>query len=469
MKMAILLDTGLFFGRFHPLVVHLPIGFLLLALLLAVFDRKSGRFDAAISFSLLAGAASAWLACLFGWLLAQEGGYSEDLLGRHQWLGIGTAALASLLWLGKAGLLKLPAKAQMPGLLLMTGALSLAGHLGGSLTHGENYLVQYAPGFLGKMLNASAPQAARDLQHTRPDSVVVFADLVQPVLEQKCFACHNDSKQNGGLQMNNHEALMKGGDNGKVIAAGNATGSELFRRVTLNPESVKFMPPKGSPMSYREKMLLKWWLDNGADFEMKVSEMEVPEEIQQILLAETGLDTRPRPLVETLQAPAYDAKAMQQLQERGFFVSPLAENVNLLEVRATAKTGKLQAADFETLQQLAPQITWLNLSETGLQDTDLASLNGMEMLTRLRLSGNPLTDKGLSALAPLKNLESLNLYGTSVTDATLQHLASFPQLKKLYLWQTGTTPQGIDQLKNKLPRLEVDTGFAFKTVTAQAD
>jgi len=457
-----LLDIGLFFGRFHPLVVHLPIGFLLLALVLEFFGRKDGRFDAAVKLSLLLGALAAWAACLLGWLLS-EGGYDEDLLGQHKWLGIGTAAVATVLWVAKSGWLGFPQKLFLPAFLVMTGLLSATGHLGGSLTHGEDYLTQYAP-FLGgdgetKTLKATLAQA-------NPDSVLVFQELIRPVMEQKCFQCHNESKQNGGLQMHTTEALQKGGDGGAVIA-GNAMGSELFRRVTLNPESEKFMPPKGTPMSYREKQLLKWWLDNGADFEKKITELEIDEEVQQILLAEAGIDTRPRPLVETLQVPAPDQNAMDELRQLGFYVNPLSEESHLLEVNLTPAKSSLAAEDFEALKKVSAQITWLDFSNSTIQNADLAKLEGFSALTRLRLNNTALDDEGLAKLPTLPNLESLNLFGTGASDATLQHLAAFPRLKKLYLWQTKATPQGIEQLQSKLPKLEVDTGFTFQTVSKQ--
>ena len=38
-------------GRFHPLVVHLPIGFLLLGLMMLVFDYKERRHQKIIRFA----------------------------------------------------------------------------------------------------------------------------------------------------------------------------------------------------------------------------------------------------------------------------------------------------------------------------------------------------------------------------------------------------------------------------------
>ena len=38
-------------GRFHPLIVHLPIGFLLMGLMMFVFDRKENKYQKIITFA----------------------------------------------------------------------------------------------------------------------------------------------------------------------------------------------------------------------------------------------------------------------------------------------------------------------------------------------------------------------------------------------------------------------------------
>src|SRR3546814_11092417 len=84
------MDIVSFFGRFHPLVVHLPIGILLAAILIAFLSRKEKfRFLApALDFLLLLGAISAALACILGLMLAQGGDYDSNSLFWHQWSGI---------------------------------------------------------------------------------------------------------------------------------------------------------------------------------------------------------------------------------------------------------------------------------------------------------------------------------------------------------------------------------------------
>ncbi len=69
-------EWALFFGHFHPLIVHLPIGFLLIAGLLEL-DRLTRRNTVSahtITLILFWSAVSATMACVFGYLLSLGGG-----------------------------------------------------------------------------------------------------------------------------------------------------------------------------------------------------------------------------------------------------------------------------------------------------------------------------------------------------------------------------------------------------------
>ena len=70
-------DFGLFFGRFHSLVVHLPIGFLLLGSVFYVLSRteKWNFLEKALPITFLLTTLGAILAISMGWFLAEGGGY----------------------------------------------------------------------------------------------------------------------------------------------------------------------------------------------------------------------------------------------------------------------------------------------------------------------------------------------------------------------------------------------------------
>ena len=140
----------LFIGRFHPLVVHLPIGFLVAIAALQVLQWVfSFEFRTAKRVLLWLCALSAIASTALGTLLAAPGGYSGDLLSDHRWLGIATSVVCVwMLYLhhlsgrfGRWGYSLL--------LLASLGLVSATGHYGGALTHGEDYLTAYLPVALG--------------------------------------------------------------------------------------------------------------------------------------------------------------------------------------------------------------------------------------------------------------------------------------------------------------------------------
>ena len=89
-----------FFGRFHPVFVHLPIGILLLACIciLLSLKQKFANLKHAIPLMLLLGALSAIVSCVTGYLLANGGDYDGNLVSNHQWMGISVAVLSIILW-----------------------------------------------------------------------------------------------------------------------------------------------------------------------------------------------------------------------------------------------------------------------------------------------------------------------------------------------------------------------------------
>src|ERR1700760_4837175 len=88
----------LFFGHFHPLLVHLPIDFLSLLALLELANRVHHFKHAAQARGvvLLFTVIAAVLTVLCGLMLATEGGYDPHLLAWHKWMGIALAVCCIL-------------------------------------------------------------------------------------------------------------------------------------------------------------------------------------------------------------------------------------------------------------------------------------------------------------------------------------------------------------------------------------
>ncbi|MDZ7647674.1 MAG: hypothetical protein U5K54_11135 [Cytophagales bacterium] len=89
-------------GRVHPLLVHLPIGILLLVI---VFEwlasvKRFKYLKKSIRLILWIGFASAAFSCLTGYLLLQSGEYEPTAVDRHQWAAIALTSIALMSCLG---------------------------------------------------------------------------------------------------------------------------------------------------------------------------------------------------------------------------------------------------------------------------------------------------------------------------------------------------------------------------------
>lgn len=478
--MTILLqsDIALFFGRFHPLVVHLPIGFLLLAIILfsLSFFKNYVFLLKALPVILLLGAVSAVAAAIMGWLLATEGGYEESTLAWHQWMGIAVTVIAIVSWLWMRGMsLKIfgsknnseeeSAKQIIRNkgnfgwlMAVLLVLISITGHLGGSLTHGDQYLLTYAPSVIQALfLEDDSSESDRLGFPADPDSTVLFEHLIQPVLNKKCVSCHNENKMKGGLLMTSKDGLLKGGDNGAVLEKGSPQNSELFKRVCLDPASKKFMPPKGAPMSYTEITLLNYWISSGMSFDLAITEEIIPEEIKELIQQRYALSTRRKTFIEKVIVPPAADNLLELLRADGFRVQKVAEDNNFLEVVAP---DSLNSESLKRLLAIKEQITWLDLGQTGLQDSWISILAQLTNLTRLTLDNNAISDNAIAHLENLPHLESINLYATEVSDAGLKRLANITSLKRIYVWQTKVTQQVADSIQNENPKLTIDLGVS---------
>jgi len=460
----IMTDLALFFGRFHPTFLHLPIGMVLIAFLMEVFSRfKSFRYlSSSINFVLSFGAFTAIVAAAMGYFLSQEGGYNEELLLIHQWLGIGTAVMAFLLWLLRwritnRGNLTFSKAYFMLWLILLT-TLTLAGHYGGSLTHGENYLTEYMPSPLKQLAGINEVKKKRN-KPTDINEAIVFEEIILPILEKKCVSCHNAEKKKGDLILTNAENFLKGGEHGAIFKAGNAKESGIYMVVTLPRTDEYAMPPEGKePMTEEETKLLAWWIDEGADFSKKVKELTPSQEIANILgiANSNAMKAHIADILPSLKANPAETTLIESLRKLKIDVKPVAHNSPFLQVKINQEVSDEQ---LDALQKITEQTTWLDLKRTNITDNQLGKLSSFKNLTELHLELTNISDEGLKHLETLTNLQYLNLYSTKVSDAGLKSLEKLPHLRSLYLWQTKVTPTGVANLQKEKPLLKIDTGM----------
>ena len=436
-------EITLFFGHWHPLLVHLPIGLVVLLAGLELLGRTR-RFKAAADgagYVLALAAPTAALSALCGWLLSRGGGYDAHLLQWHQWTGLGTAALCVV----AALLYRLDLKKPYRGCLFTgTAVLVVTSHFGGSLTHGSDYLTRYAPQPLRTWLGGGRPAKAREARSLDPATAPAFAALIQPLFTEKCAACHGPEKAKGGLRLDAYAEAIRGGDSGVAIAPGKSADSLVIKRLLTAEEDENHMPPDGKPqVSAEELALLRWWIDAGASADAKVADLHPPADVMRIVsrpkASAAGVEKASAPAVAD-QPPPPDPAAVEKLaDELDIALSRLAPGEPWLQGNASLAGTNFGDAQLAKLGPLGPNLRWLDLAGTRVTDAGLASLAAMPHLVRLHLERTAVTDAGLESVASLTNLRYLNLYGTAVTDTGLEALRRLPELKQLYLWQTKVT------------------------------
>ncbi|MBU2912683.1 c-type cytochrome domain-containing protein [Reichenbachiella agariperforans] len=445
----------LFFGRFHPLIVHLPIGFLMIGALMEIAERLSwlSNVRPAIIFSLLHGVASAVAASVLGYMLGTSGDYAPDMLDAHMWAGIITtvvAAAALLLKTRWVDFTKVQTQLYLGLLAVMMIAMSATGHLGGNMTHGSDYLTKYAP-FIPKPVDPLARPKVTDIQQAQ-----LFGDVVHPIIRDRCMSCHSSEKQKGKLSFSSIEEYLKGGESGDLIVAGDASASELFKRISLPAGHDDIMPPEGKePLTEEQQLLIKFWIDGaGANFDTLLSQVEVPEEVMTTASHYLGLSGDEE---QMLALDSIAPKDLEQLRLMGFEVRELAAGSYALDV--TLPSGKANPSDImrylDTLDKVREHVIWLAMDESGLSDEYLVYFAGYPNLRSLKLSNNAITDAGIKQLSGLPVLEKLNLYGTGVTVSSMDHLRRLPALQVVYVWQTGIDEEAIHEWhsKHEKPRL----------------
>ena len=459
-------QTLLFLGRFHVVVLHLPIGILLLAAIAEVLSRRP-RFallQPALGFLWLAGALSAVFTVLLGLLHAGEGGFDPAALRAHGMAGGAVAVLACVVWTVRSWAAGLYRRAWPFASACMLLLLTLTGHLGGNLTHGETYLVQYAPPLLQRLVG---PQ-----RRERPATLAaadLYLDVVAPALEQRCTGCHNTSKRKGQLDLSSYRAVMKGGEKGVVVVAGDPAKSDLFRRISLAHDDKDFMPQDGkTPLSQDQTAAIGWWIASGAPATGQVVALKPPQDvrvgIERVLGFAAAAPEEAPQLVDSadgeapVDVPAPDRAVVDRLAGMGFEIRPITRDSPLVQVDFVGTTA-LGKAQLDELARLGPQIHTLNLRAAGVVDSQLAAIGRFEHLVNLRLELNPVTDAGVASLSGLHNLRSLNLYGTRITDKSVPALAQLGSVQRLYLWQTGITAAGLATLQRAHAGLVADPGF----------
>ncbi len=414
-------DWQQFLGRFHPLVVHMPIALIVLVPVFEIAGRFRPALQEAAVFVLSLSVLSCLAALSLGYLLAYGSGDAGAGVTHHMWGGIALTIAVLGCALVRTG--PDPVRSVYPwllgGILLL---LSWTAHQGGSLTHGGNYLTEYLPAPLKQLISGGKQQGPR---FTYPDSF--YARHLYPVLDANCVACHGEQKVKGHLRLDSYDGLMRGGSDGAVVIPGHPERSTLYQRITLPVDDKKFMPSDGRPPLKPEEIAwIKAWIQQGASPEAKT-------------LAGVTLPHEDEPLPQVADYTAKMPEIAQAASAIGVTLVPVSRNLRdgliLNTVNAGLKFGDAQLAG---LKAFAPYIVEAELGRTAVTDACLPTLATFTNLRAIHLEGTAVTGAGIGQLTQLKQLKYLNLSGSQVTAAAVAPLAHTNL--NLYLYNTPAQP-----------------------------
>lgn len=194
----------------------------------------------------------------------------------------------------------------------------------GSASHLAGALVR--TGLVGSALASCAALQASEPQElpiepakTTRAEPVDFAEEILPLFKRNCLACHHSKEAEGGLVVESHADLMKGGISGAGIVPGDVDASQVFARASGRTEPL--MPPEGNSagaetFTPEELSLLQLWIQQGAP-SSEASDTEslqwqpIPKPLQPVYALASSPDGRFVASGEANRVTVYDAASMR--------------------------------------------------------------------------------------------------------------------------------------------------------------
>jgi hypothetical protein len=430
-------------GRLHLVLLHLPIGLFLLTALL-VFTRKyfeSESFDSLVSFLLHLTSLAASLSALMGLLLSFEGGYDNDALGLHKWLGLTMSFFSWILLMVSEDKF-----AFKPLIALGVILLVLTGHFGANLTHGEDFIL--------------APLSVNNLKpRIITDSTTMFAATIEPIFERKCLGCHNEEKAKGKLVLTSLDKILKGGKNGVLWRARDADHSLLVKRIELPLTHKEHMPPKDKvQLTDDEINFINAWIAAGADVETPLKTFASTDSLRRLA---TQVMAAYISTPKKSQAYKFEFVSSEKLSElstpnRSVFQLAVDEPALYAEFYLS---GSFQKEYLEELKQVKDQLVEINLSKMPISDDDLQTIAQFPNVEKLILNNTNIDGSGFIHLKKSDHLQSISVSGTNVTAGMLKILGEIKSLREVHLWNTPVRESDLTSLQAEFKNIFWDIGY----------
>ena len=439
-------------GRLHPMVLHVPIGILILLFVFMMFRNTFQRkqFRKIILLCLMLASLSAAFTALFGFFLSIGGDYGAESLLQHKISGVVLSLFTFFLLIGYKNVKKGEIVFYSSVVFAML-ALLFAGHTGSVLTHGENFVL--APVFSNK-------------EEFTVENSSLYQVAVMPVLEKKCFSCHNESKAKGKLIMTSVAKFTSGGEHGKPWVEGNPDSSRMIQNIYLPLEHDDHMPPDGkTQLTAFEISLLEAWIKSGADFEKKIDEF-VEGDTLKVLATSALRMVHKEEVAKQYTFNAVSEEVVRKMNTPFRTVFPLYQNSPALQADFFVKES-FQLSSLQELREVKDQLVVLTLSKMPVTDADLSIIGQFKNLEKLNLNFTAIKGSGLSNLKSLTNLKHVSLSGTEVTKDALKAILSLPELNEVFIWNTAITETELIELEKTYPKIRfVHTLFNDPSVLA---
>lgn len=163
-----------------------------------------------------------------------------------------------------------------------------------------------------------------------PEQLEFFENKIRPILANHCLECHSGEKGKvkGGLNMDSKEDVLKGGDTGPALEAGNVKGSLIIKAVTWEDDLQ--MPPK-KKLSDEQIADLKKWISIGAPDPREPSKTAVKvDKKAHWAFQPVSKPTPPAVKNASWGTNAIDKFVLAKLEEKNMIAAPQADKETLL-------------------------------------------------------------------------------------------------------------------------------------------
>ena len=117
-------------------------------------------------------------------------------------------------------------------------------------------LVFVAAGITASLMGKVSAQQAAPV----PGTPEYFTQKIEPILDDNCYSCHQESAS-GGLRLDTYDAILKGGKSGPILVPGDPDGSRMIQAIRRIGKLK--MPPK-QVLDPADVAALEAWVKAGA-------------------------------------------------------------------------------------------------------------------------------------------------------------------------------------------------------------